>query len=527
VDTTNTVDSKPIYYLVSEADAIIDAETNAGLVYLIDCNNITIKDLALTKNVIGVLLRNTTNSRIENATDSDTQWGGIYLYHYCNNNTLVGNTVSNCGVGICLRCGCSNNTISSNDVSNNQWVGIYLGNCSSNNVLVGNNASNSRGNGVSLYYYSNDNVLVGNDVSNAEVGVLFYYYSSNNMLVGNIASDTSIGFYLYYYCSNNTLVGNIASNSYYGILFGYSGNNTLFHNNFIKNTRQVYDFSWDNPSVSPSINIWDNGYPSGGNYWSNYTSIDVKSGPDQDQPGSDGIGDTPYIIDANNRDRYPLMNPYGAPPPPSYTLTIVATADGTTNPAPGTYTYTNGTEVSVTAIPDVGFSFGQWLLDGNVRTENPIKVMMDANHTLQAFFVDDIPPEIGTPTQDPTPDNVQPYQTVTVRINVTDFGTGVHNVTLWYSLNNGTTWTPTNMTEISENIYQATIPGYENCTWVSYKIVAYNNAGNNATKDNFAFYYKYHVIPEFPSAATMSLFMFFIMLAVVFTKGRLPRKPRN
>jgi len=58
-------------------------------------------------------------------------------------------------------------------------------------------------------------------------------------------------------------------------------------------------------------NVWDDGYPSGGNYWSDYTGVDVKGGPDQDLPGSDGIGDTPYVLDTNNRDRYPLTKPYG------------------------------------------------------------------------------------------------------------------------------------------------------------------------------------------------------------------------
>jgi len=57
-------------------------------------------------------------------------------------------------------------------------------------------------------------------------------------------------------------------------------------------------------------NLWDNDYPSGGNYWSDYVGVDVKRGPNQDLPGSDGIGDTPYIIDTDNRDHYPLMNPY-------------------------------------------------------------------------------------------------------------------------------------------------------------------------------------------------------------------------
>jgi PKD repeat protein len=54
--------------------------------------------------------------------------------------------------------------------------------------------------------------------------------------------------------------------------------------------------------------VLDDGYPSGGNYWTDYKGVDVKSGPNQDKPGSDGIGDTPYVVDTNNKDRYPLMN---------------------------------------------------------------------------------------------------------------------------------------------------------------------------------------------------------------------------
>jgi len=57
-------------------------------------------------------------------------------------------------------------------------------------------------------------------------------------------------------------------------------------------------------------NFWDNGYPSGGNYWSDYNGTDLFSGPYQNETGSDGIGDTPYGIDENNQDRYPLMKPY-------------------------------------------------------------------------------------------------------------------------------------------------------------------------------------------------------------------------
>jgi SagB-type dehydrogenase family enzyme len=202
-----------------------------------------------------------------------------------------------------------------------------------------------------------------------------------------------------------------------------------------------------------------------------------------------------------------------------FNLTITSREGGTTNPLPGTYNYTVGSSVNVTAIPSSGYSFDYWLLDGEERTENPTTVIMDANHTLEAVFVDDISPEISVPVQEP-PENVTPYQNVTVAVNVTEAGSGLYNVTLWYSINNGTTWTPLNMTEISTSIYQTTIPGHENCTWVTYKIIAYDNNENQAINDNHGYYYVYHVIPELPSLIILPLLMITTLLAVIVYKRK-------
>jgi hypothetical protein len=139
---------------------------------------------------------------------------------------------------------------------------------------------------------------------------------------------------------------------------------------------------------------------------------------------------------------------------------------------------------------------------------------MDANHTLEAVFVDDISPEISVPVQEP-PENVTAYQNVTVTVNVTEAGSGLYNVTLWYSINNGTTWAPLNMTEISINAYQTTIPGHENCTLVTYKITAYDNNGNQAINDNHGHYYIYHVIPEF--SIWSPIFLAFLILTFAIT----------
>lgn len=53
------------------------------------------------------------------------------------------------------------------------------------------------------------------------------------------------------------------------------------------------------------MNYLDDGYPSGGNYWDDYGSVDLKHGMNQDQNGSDGILDQGF-----SSDNYPLVNPF-------------------------------------------------------------------------------------------------------------------------------------------------------------------------------------------------------------------------
>jgi hypothetical protein len=95
----------------------------------------------------------------------------------------------------------------------------------------------------------------------------------------------------------------------------FASNNSIYHNNFLDHNlrfdtiEEVY------------VGAWDDCYPSGGNYWSDYTGTDLYSGVYQNETGSDGIGDTPYVIDENNVDHYPLMHPW-APTQPVVTVTV-------------------------------------------------------------------------------------------------------------------------------------------------------------------------------------------------------------
>jgi hypothetical protein len=78
--------------------------------------------------------------------------------------------------------------------------------------------------------------------------------------------------------------------------------NRIYHNNFIYNGEQH-----NGQAQNFDYNYFDDGYPSGGNFWSDYTGMDNYSGPDQTDPGSDGIGDIPYPIEWGVKDNYPLM----------------------------------------------------------------------------------------------------------------------------------------------------------------------------------------------------------------------------
>jgi hypothetical protein len=71
----------------------------------------------------------------------------------------------------------------------------------------------------------------------------------------------------------------------------------------------------------------------------------------------------------------------------TYGLDISVRGNGTTDPAPGSYTYTEGTTVTVTAIPVAGSAFDHWELDGVFAgTSITTNVTMTTYHALVAVF---------------------------------------------------------------------------------------------------------------------------------------------
>jgi len=193
----------------------------------------------------------------------------------------------------------SNNTISENKVTNNSFLGIYLSE-SNNNSLSGNNITANNGwAGIMLEFSSNYNIISGNNITANNECSIRLFSSSNNIISGNNITNNLYGIWLWRSSNYNIISGNSITNNVYGIEVYSSSSNSIFHNNFINNAQQAF-------SSDDSVDVWDDGYPSGGNYWSDYTGTDVFSGSYQNETGSDGIGDTPYIINGQNLDHYPL-----------------------------------------------------------------------------------------------------------------------------------------------------------------------------------------------------------------------------
>jgi len=483
--STTIIDGKGMAYVINvTANKVNISEftirnANTGL-YLWHSGGHNISCNIIANNLwCGIHLRTSTGNIIENNVVTNNRatawWGGsgIHLEGFSSANRIINNVISNNTWGLVLSASDLNilrgnklinntygltiehwfdndidtsNTINGKPIyylSNQKDLVIdpatfphvgYLGIIKSENITVKNLNLTNNGQGI-LFAYTNKSIIQNVNLQHNRIGILLFH-SSENIIEMNTISENQIEGILIDHSNRNLIRCNSIVSNYYGIgTVSGNKNNHIYHNNFISNTKQVGYRSFAVRDGKPvyAEDVWDNGYPSGGNYWSDYNGTDLYSGPYQNETGSDGIGDTPYVIDENNVDRYPLMEPW------------------------------------------------------------------------TQIVVDVIPPIIGIPQQNPSPDNVMEYQEVWVSVNVTDAESGVKNVTLRYSVDGGVTWYAIVMNyDVVTGLYQAVIPGYPACTTVAYMIVAYDNAENMAIQDNNGYYFTYHV-RQYPSLISSTI----------------------
>ena len=293
-------------------------------IWLSHSSNNIISGNKITNNRNGICLRVSSNNAINGNNLEANSLYGIWMQYSSNNNTISGNTFVNDGLSVWYSYG---NIVMDNTVNGKPLV--YLENVSDyaiedagqvilincENILVENLNLSNADIGIRLWGTNNTKIIRNNITANSYDGIILDS-SMNNMISGNNISVNAWHGICLCYSSNNTINGNsLIGNTWAGIQLDHSSNNTIYHNNFINNTQQAYSLN--------SVNVWDDGYPSGGNYWSDYNGTDLFSGPYQNETGSDGMGDTPYVIDENNQDNYPLMSPWSP-----VTLTVIGPWSG-------------------------------------------------------------------------------------------------------------------------------------------------------------------------------------------------------
>src|SRR6266704_4216976 len=286
----------------------------------------------------GVFLSGVYNARIESSTiSSDSQ---AFQAQFSTNLTLSGNGINggtspNGGAYSNILLHISSATIVGNMIRTD---GFEIE--SSKQVMFSGNSVTASGYAVPVSVSDSSSVTISNNsmsVAYIEGGLDVSKSTNltilNNTIQGNISYGISLGNSNSTVISENRVVGggvngyltddqgivlessskvqifgNNVTLEAIGIHLSSSTGNRVYRNNLVNNTIQAQD-------DQPGQNSWDNGYPSGGNFWSDYTSVDNCSGPQQNVcPSPDGIGDTPYTF-SSAQDNYPLMTPFATDPP--------------------------------------------------------------------------------------------------------------------------------------------------------------------------------------------------------------------
>jgi len=280
VDTTNTINNKPIYYWINRQNQTVPED--AGYVVLVNCTNIQVENLN-SPNVQGVLLYWTTNSVI--TQNNITKGDGVRLA-YSSNNTVSKNTVKSNDFGI-LVSKSTNNIVHENIFSNNIVSGVHLQDCQ-RNIVIENEITHNNPYGVCLKQQAESNTVSGNNIESNSIGI-FVENSFENLIVGNT----------------------ITRNTDWGIqLTEDQHNNSIYHNSLIDNRQWQDGIQVSIPGVdeygewTPGYeNVWDDGEK--GNYWSEYSL----RYPNATEIENSGTGNMQFFINPKNIDNHPLLEP--------------------------------------------------------------------------------------------------------------------------------------------------------------------------------------------------------------------------
>lgn len=197
----------------------------------------------------------------------------------------------------------------------------------------------------------NSNVITGNQVLNDAVG-MYFDNTQHNLII------------------NNNIVDNASQDGLgsCGIWFWGASNNTIYHNNFMDNIPYGTQASNGDlggiPYTPNSVNVWDDGFPAGGNYWGIPAGKEI---------GNTGISDSPNVLDSLNIDRYPLIEPFNSSFLANYEQEVAPPKVSVASPLNETYSTTN---VSLAFSINKPFNWAGYSLDGQQN------VTLNGNSTI-------------------------------------------------------------------------------------------------------------------------------------------------
>jgi parallel beta-helix repeat protein len=357
VDTSNTVDGKPIIYWVNQRDKTVPAD--AGFVVLKGCSNITVQGLTLSRNAAGIVLDGTVNSTITGnflAGNAD----GVELRSSSNNRIEQNSVRENAGYGIYLSSASNSNIIEHNDVASNSRSGVYVGHSSTDNSITHNYVGSNGENGIHLDG-GNSQITENNATANGGAGIRIAFAGETCTVSKNYVVKNGLGIFLEkptfqgtfgYIVSENTLSENN------GFSMKVSAELTgceIYRNNFINNN-VTEGLQVSNPMLwadglfqTARMNAWD--ADGKGNYWSDYKT----RYPETLEASGTGTGNTPFFINENNIDHHPLISPVPYPDVPSATIEET-TATPPVTPTPPTQTPPPSNSPSPTLTPTTSLS---------------------------------------------------------------------------------------------------------------------------------------------------------------------------
>ncbi len=279
IDTTNTVDGRPIYYLVDQVEPLVGGNTGAGTVYAVNCTEIEVYDLALSDNEYGLVLIGSNHAQIMNVTATGNRIGFLardsmftrFGYCFARDNAGDGFLLSDLIVS----------RIYSSEASSNKGTGIMVDDSEVDILQV--NAESNAGAGIAVHDADevtiDDSTIKGNE-------------NAGLVLDG--------GFFSVVGCT-------IEDNGEAGLRLPNADGARIF-NNYFNNYENVdltggsiTDARWSIEKTE-GPNIVDGPFI-GGNYWANPDG----TGWSQVTPGrGDGFCTAPFALDENNVDLLPL-----------------------------------------------------------------------------------------------------------------------------------------------------------------------------------------------------------------------------